>query len=140
MSVLARLTRAPVRFKALGVEYELRPMPLSRMTQYRKWAKEEIFREARETLALLGDDAPADVKSQVWNKALKDSADPLNAPAINSADGLKEYIYLSLLDSHPGILRERVYDMLSTEVIATIMEGLEALKASDDAGNPPRTA
>lgn len=131
---LEKLAQTPLRVSHAGIEYELSPMRLQEIAEYRAWAKQRIVADARETLAALGTDCPEDIKRQVWLDAVNDCKRPLASQATNTAEGLQEFVYLCLKVKHPSATRELAKQILANDQAETLAQRLRGLNlaASDE--------
>ena len=73
MSKLADLTRAPIPVVLAGTEYYLSPLgPLER-GELERWAEDYPLERARRITQTMGEEAPDDLKREVWQAAIEES-------------------------------------------------------------------
>jgi predicted Zn-dependent peptidase len=120
MDTLTDLARAPQMLQHEGTEYALVPLRLMDLGLLSAWIKQQIVAQAKELLAELGADAPADIKQQVWQDAIKACKEPLSSELTSTPAGLLEMCFLSLRRSSPNITKEKVAAIIQSYTVQDI--------------------
>jgi len=132
---LEQLAKVPAKFVWRDTEYKLSPLGICDLAGLRKWAKNFIIQDARETEAALGEEAGAGLKQKVWDMALEDLRHPLTSSAMSAPEIVEEFLFFSLKKSHSGITRATVQDMvkeIGIKELTSWMNDLNALPEADD--------
>lgn len=121
-----------------GKEYALHPLDVAAMAQLRVWAKKRISEDVRDTLSLLGDDAPKEIVDRAWNDAYEQMKDPLTSEAIETPEAIQHWIYISIKKGDASVTEEIVSKLIREHNIKELMAMLMALNGitKEDLENP----
>ena len=124
-----------------GKEYKLFPLGIAAMAELRVWAKARVKEELKETLKLLGKDAPPAVIARAWDDAYKELRDPMTSPAVESPDAIAHWILISIKKGDDSVTAEEVGDLIKDRGIKELFIVLMTLNGiTKDALENPQVA
>lgn len=123
---LETMTAMPYSLTFDGEKYELSPLNIALMAKLRKWAKEKIIEEAKDSISLIGDAAPKEVIAGIWESVTKQLGDPLVSGVMSNPETIAEWTRLSLLGSSPNMSTEKANEIIAStnlrELLQTLMD------------------
>ncbi len=123
-----------------GMDYELSPLRVRDYAALRKWAKQWVLDDAKDTIAMLGEAADEQTRREIISAALKAASDPLSGPAMSSPEVVQEWLYLSLKAKHPAVTRDKAAEIADASNLDKLTDLLTGLSTTDDADANPTLA
>lgn len=140
MSDIEQLAGIGGTISADGQEYELSPLRVRDYAALRKWAKQWVLDDAKETITMMGDAADEQTRREIISESLKAASDPLSGPAMSSPEVVQEWLYLSLRANHPAMDRAKAASIADASDLDKLTDMLTGLSTVDGAEENPTSA
>jgi hypothetical protein len=135
MAKLDRMTAASIEIDIDGIKYFISPLRMKELGELEKWAERQIFKRLHLEFKMLeetGTEIDNDIKLKMIQDCSSKSKDSFEkSREMETLDGLKKVLDLSLRIKHPDISEEILKKIIETEGLDAINEIITNLSYPD---------
>ena len=131
---LHKMAGTPARITLGGTEYVLSPLTVDDLAEMERWIEDLPLQHARRVLATHGDMFSEEQKDRVLMAAVEEGKTislSTGAPALESMEGVRILLWLSLRHEHPEVKCEDVFKLLAIsdlDAIKTTLDEVSGMK------------